>query len=815
MFHIQKVIALPEILSASTLYIVKHENPELVDLYFTNEDGSENCHLLTKNEILNFLQDATSNLNTALIAANLTERNSLTLVSNTLVWVVDASEDSTVTLGSAAYIFQYATQTWIKITEVESLDQVLDWTEINGRPLSTPNQIDTGVNQRHSHGNSPLLDKIVENLNGKLMYGTHDLQSDIETLQATYNGKSDTNHTHAIAEFSGIQSTLDGKALNTHTHDGSEFPNLRDYFVNRPSIEAPAVVYAQFANRFPITNYDAFTVYNLSTSNGSISVVNGEVVYVPAVAGLGGFTINNNTVVCNVISYSLVTPSIISPVNGSTTVGKYVTFLSSAFAADPSILDTHLSSDWEIASDAGFTSILYSSYNDTVNKTSWYVEGFLTGTTYYIRVRHRGTLLTSAWSISQAFTTKTSFFGTNETTILTAFDLDQETNASFSVGIVLTGDGSRMAMGAHQLDVSGLANVGKVYVYRREGLNWILEAGLLPGVIQTTDVFGLAMCFDEGGTRLAVGCTGQDDATGPQRGAVYVFSRSGTVWGHEAMLLSPSSTGGNAQMGRGLAITRDGTRIVTGALWESTGSLLYHGRGYVFKRTGTTWTQEAIILASDKGNTDNLGLACGIDDTGTRLVISSYRADSGAFVDCGKVYVFTRSGSTWTQEAILTASDIATNSFFGRSAVINPTGDRIVIGASGASSGGVTSCGQVYTFTRVGTVWTQVNILTASVKGNTANFGVGVWLSPDSNLLLVGAYLEDAGGIADAGAVYVYLRSGNSWIEQTILSASDKVVNMRYGVFQTASDDGSIIAVSAYPADLNGIVGAGKAYVYT
>ena len=268
-------------------------------------------------------------------------------------------------------------------------------------------------------------------------------------------------------------------------------------------------------------------------------------------------------------------------------------------------------------------------------------------------------------------------------------------------------------------------------------------------------------------------------------------------------------------MGRGLTITPDGTRIVTGALWESTGSLLYHGRGFVFKRTGTTWTQEAIILASDKAHTDNLGLACSIDDTGTRLAISAYQADSGGFTDCGKVYVFTRSGTTWTQEAILTASDKSATGYFGRSAVINSTGDRIVIGAIGAAPSGVAGCGQIYTFTRSGTVWTQVDILAPSIKNTNANFGIGLWLSPDSSLLLVGAHGTTVDGIINAGVVYVFRRNGTTWDEQAILSASDKVAELKLGVFQSATSDGSIIATSSYFADPNGIIDAGQVYTYT
>ena len=813
MFHIRKVIALPEVLVASTMYIVKHIESMWVDVYVTNLTASEIYHLLTKDEILGFLQLATSNLNTALVVANLTERDNLNLTANTVVWVLDATGDVSVASGSAVYIFKADTLSWIKIAETESLERVLDWTGITDKPSSTVIQIDTMVGQSHSHSNVTELDKVTEDGTAKFAYGVRPIQVEVENLLVALAGKSNSVHTHAIAEFSGVQAELDAKALISHSHTGAEFPNLRDYFVNYPTIEGPSAVYAHFANRFPITNYDAFTPYTLSASNGTVSIVNGEVIYIPAGTGAGGFTLNNNIISCTVVGYSLTPPSIISPANGLATVGKYVTFISSAFAVEPSIADTHLSSDWEIASDANFTSIVFSSYNDTNNKTAWYAEGFLTNTTYYIRVRYRGTLLISDWSPAHNFTTKSTFFGTNESAILTAYD--KALNDQFSLVVTVSPDGMRIAAGARFAEVNGVVDAGKVYVFKREGLSWPLEAVLTAGEIQTTGYFGFSLCFDATGSRLVVGATGQNSSVTTMVGAVYVFSRTGTTWSQEARLFASPAGDTNSQLGRWVSITPDGTRLVTASMYEITGSMLYHGQGYIYKRTGTTWTQEATVLASDKAQDDRLGLSCSIDSTGTRIAITAYTGTAGGFVNAGKVYVWVRSGSTWTQEATLTASDKAANAYFGRSVAMNAAGDRIVVGASGATADGLTLAGKVYTFTRVGTVWTQVNILTALVPQASGNFGVGVWLSPDGNLLLAGSHLLTVNGITNAGGVYVFIRSGTTWIEQTILSVSNNLTDIRAGVIQSASDDGSIIVMSAYFADPAGVTDAGAAYVYT
>jgi len=103
----------------------------------------------------------------------------------------------------------------------------------------------------------------------------------------------------------------------------------------------------------------------------------------------------------------VVTPSGTTPANGATGVSRTPALNSSAFNTSPGGVDTHLHSDWEVATDIGFTSIVESSYNDTVNKTSYTVSTLLgAGATYYYRVRHTGTLLgDSSWSTGVIFTT--------------------------------------------------------------------------------------------------------------------------------------------------------------------------------------------------------------------------------------------------------------------------------------------------------------------------------------------------------------------------------------------------------------------------
>jgi hypothetical protein len=106
------------------------------------------------------------------IVADIAARNALVLTKNTQVLVLDATGDSTVTSGAATYLYRVSTTSWIKISEAESLDLVLQWANIQGKPTSSPSAIDTAVSNSHTHTNKTQLDKIGENPDGHFTYNS-------------------------------------------------------------------------------------------------------------------------------------------------------------------------------------------------------------------------------------------------------------------------------------------------------------------------------------------------------------------------------------------------------------------------------------------------------------------------------------------------------------------------------------------------------------------------------------------------------------------------------------------------------------------
>ena len=359
------------------------------------------------------------------------------------------------------------------------------------------------------------------------------------------------------------------------------------------------------------------------------------------------------------------------------------------------------------------------------------------------------------------------------------------------------------------------------------------------------DVFGLSVAIS--GDTLVVGAIGEDsNATGingdqgnnmmPDSGAVYVYTRSGTVWSQQAYIKA-SNTGGGDGFGRSVAIS--GNTLVVGAHLEdsnATGingdqgnnSALDSGAVYVFTRSGTVWSQQAYIKASNTGGGDGFGLSAAISDN--TLVVGAIGEDSNAtgidgdqsdnsMLESGAAYVFTRSGAVWSQQAYLKASNTGGGDFFGLSVVISD--NTLMAGAIGEDSNatGVNGdqvsnsaldSGAVYAFIRSGTVWSQQAYLKASNTGGGDEFGRSMAATGDT--LVVGAHLEDSNATGidgdqdnflanDSGAAYAFIRSGTQWSQQAYIKASNTDGGDEFG--QSMAITGNTLVIGAHLEDSN------------
>ncbi|WP_462383407.1 hypothetical protein [Pseudomonas sp. Marseille-QA0892] len=174
MAHVKfyKVTSLPATLEPDALYFVA--NGAYAETYVT--DGSGAAKGVGNTPMINSLIDAAlanwgGAASTVSIVADIAARDALiaTLESNTMILVIDASADPTVGEGSALYAYAADTDTIYKVAEYESMDVIVQWNEIEGRPTSTPAQIDNAVAQAHSHANKAVLDQLSD-VNNELHY---------------------------------------------------------------------------------------------------------------------------------------------------------------------------------------------------------------------------------------------------------------------------------------------------------------------------------------------------------------------------------------------------------------------------------------------------------------------------------------------------------------------------------------------------------------------------------------------------------------------------------------------------------------------
>ncbi|MGF1732128.1 FG-GAP repeat protein [Photobacterium kasasachensis] len=358
------------------------------------------------------------------------------------------------------------------------------------------------------------------------------------------------------------------------------------------------------------------------------------------------------------------------------------------------------------------------------------------------------------------------------------------------------------------------------------------------------DWFGWRVSLSEDGNTLAVGAYLEDSNTtginstpnklASYSGAVYVFTRSETKWEQEAYIKA-SNTDSDDFFAYSISLSADGNRLAVGAPKEDSGkhdipsdnTKTNSGAAYIFTRVGRTWSQSAYIKASNSDVEDLFGMSLSLSADGSTLAVGSGWEDSSTTginstpnndaSSAGAVYVFTYSGTKWEQEAYIKASNTQNRDFFGDSVSISANGDTLAVGAMYEDSGttGVNSIpneaigasGAVYVFQRTGTVWAQQAYIKASNPGENDWFGGDVTISGDGNTLAVGATWEDSNttGINstpndaghNAGAVYVYVRTGDDWVQQAFVKAHNTEDSDWFGRAVALSGDGNTLAVGA------------------
>jgi hypothetical protein len=343
---------------------------------------------------------------------------------------------------------------------------------------------------------------------------------------------------------------------------------------------------------------------------------------------------------------------------------------------------------------------------------------------------------------------------------------------------------------------------GAAYVFVQSGGTWSQQAELTSSDGAADDNFGSSVAVD--GSTVVVGAIQHQVGSNSRQGAAYVFVQSGTKWSQQAEL---TSSDGAADDYFGTSVAVDGSTVVVGAYVHTVGSNRDQGAVYVFAQSGTTWSQQAELTSSDGAADDEFGSSVAAD--GSTVVVGAPYHTVGSSQDQGAAYVFAQSGTTWSQQAELTASDGAGGDYFSWSGVALD-GSTAVVGAPFHTVGSNGWQGAAYVFAESGGTWSQQAELTASDGAANDLFGFSV--AADGGTALVGAVRYAWGPGSRPGAAYVFLQSGTTWSQQAEMTASDGAVADLFGASVSISGSTALVGAPWHTVGENQDQGA--AYVF-
>lgn len=436
-----------------------------------------------------------------------------------------------------------------------------------------------------------------------------------------------------------------------------------------------------------------------------------------------------------------------------------------------------------------------------------------------------------------------------------------------------------------QAQTAPLRQVAYLKASNPEAYDHFGEGGALPSHT------GQTVAISDDGNTIAIGApheassaTGingnQNDNGTYNGGAVYVYTRNGGTW-HQQAYVKASNAGSGDYFGSSVALSADGNTMAVAANWEASNatgvngnqadnSIPQAGAVYIFTRSGGAWRQQAYLKASNTGEAgeandgDQFGFSLALSDDGNTVAVGAIAEDSNATGingnqtdnsanSAGAVYVFTRAGRTWSQQAYIkssTPAEYAGNDLFGFSVGLSADGNTLAVsaydeaGSSRTINGAIDNLrfgsGATYVFTRVGATWSRQAYLKVSKTELGDSWGVSLSISDDGNTLVLGSVDEDckATGVnppgcdndfktdVSTGAVAIFVRNGTTWTEQAYLKSSNTDTEDWFGIRTALSGDGNTLLVTASNEDsvaqgINGnqadntAIEAGSAYLFT
>jgi len=332
--------------------------------------------------------------------------------------------------------------------------------------------------------------------------------------------------------------------------------------------------------------------------------------------------------------------------------------------------------------------------------------------------------------------------------------------------------------------------LGAVWVFTRTGSVWTQQGNKIAGsgaVGSTVDQGGAVSLSADGNTAI-VGAYGDNS----EIGATWVFTRTGAVGSQQGNKLVGTGGVSFGDQGRSCAISADGSTIIIGGPYDNG----YKGAAWIFIRSASTWTQQGNkLVGSGATATSYQGSSVSLSADGNTALVGG-SGDAGGM---GAAWVFVRNGGIWSQQSKLFGTGAVGSANQGSSVSISADGNTALVGAF-ADNG---YAGAAWVFTRSGSVWTQQGgKIVGSGAVGIAEQGYSVSLSSDGSIAIIGGD-RDNGYV---GAAWVFSRSGGIWTQQgnKMVGTGGVGTNISQGKSVAISGDGKTVIVGGQ-VDNNGI----------
>ncbi len=374
----------------------------------------------------------------------------------------------------------------------------------------------------------------------------------------------------------------------------------------------------------------------------------------------------------------------------------------------------------------------------------------------------------------------------------------------FGFSVALSADGSTALVGARR--DAGLQ--GAAWIFTRSGGAWTQQGPKLDGSEQVVSEacrtetageeaecgFGRSVALSGDGNTAVIGAP----ADNSNRGAVWIFTRSGSTWSQQGRKLVAGDETTEARVGVSVALSGEGNTVAIGGPVNEA----HRGAAWVFTRSGSGWTQQGGRLTGGEGSGESaFGQAVSLSGDGATMLVGG----PGDETRIGAAWVFVRAGAGWAQQgAKIVAGQESGEGRFGSSVALAADGHTALVGARSDEGGR----GAAWAFARSGSAWTpQGSKLTAADESEVAEFGYGVALSGDGGRAVIGGPRDNG----RTGAAWSFVRSGSTWSQQGAkLTGLEESGKGWFGASVALSTDGATALLGGF----HDAAGMGAAWVF-